>query len=210
MNYDGAAKIMMISNNSGQDPRIAAIESAKTYAEYEFSNGWVVKIKFSDELCGRHIRHYPNDNYGRVYSYYKEIVLWSCYYKNDEFMFANFSSSNYTDIPGDYYKTDEGVIYKSVDRITEFSEVINFEVLQSYPDNPYPFGVFFRVTLKGNETYTYYKPDGSISSQNKSEFNFDWITLPLKETYSQLWSNEAIYRKDNETYINDVLDFSYS
>lgn len=206
MNHDMAAKIMITDNSSGKDPRIDALENATLLGQYDFPNGWSIKVKLCDELNGYRIQYYSDDH---VYSYYKEIVLWSCYYKNDEFMFAYFSGSYYTDIPGDYYKTNDGVIYKSFERVINISEVINFEVRQYYFDY-YPFGVYFYVTLGGNEIETYYNSDGSISGQREETVNFGFPTLALSSNDYRLWSNAAVFRKDRQTYINDILDFSYN
>lgn len=210
MTFAEAAMIMMTGAESvSRDPRVAALENATILGQYDFSNGWSIKVKLCDELNGYRIQYY--NNYGRAYSCYKEIVIWSCYYKNGEFMFAYKSGSYYTDIPGDYYITSEGTIYKGFDRSTNFSEVTKFEVRPQDLNNVYPFNVYFRVTLSGKKIEKYYNSDGSVSSQNEAVIGHDFQTESLSSsTNVELWSNLAVVRKDHQTYINDILDFSYN
>ena len=213
MTFSEAAMIMMSGSDSSiKDPRIAALENATLLGQYDFSNGWSIKVKLCDELNGHHIQYYPDEEGvgdTRVYYHYREIVLWSCYYKNDEFMFAYFCNSYYTDIPGEYYKTNEGIIYNYFERVTDFSEVINFEIKQYY-SNYHPFGVYFYVTLKGNQIETYYNSDGSVSNQREEAVEYKWTTAALASYDYQRWSSQAVFRKDYQTYINDILDFSYN
>ena len=116
--------------------------------------------------------------------------------------------SYYTDILGDYHNTD-GIIYKSFERATDFSEVTNFEVKQYY-SNYYPFGVYFYVTLRGNKIETSYNSDGSVREQVEETVEYTFDTTALADSEYQRWSSAAVFRKDYQTYINDILDFSYN
>ena len=206
MNYDEAAKIMMIDNSSGKDPRIDAIERARELCRASFSSGWEIRIKTSDELDGHHIYFHHNDE-TRLYSHYSEIMLWSCYYKNDKFMFAYCSNYNTTtNIIGDFYRASDGDIYKGYDRIAVIPDEIGFALKNMYSDFP-AYGRYFSLFFNMPEIYHYYNQDGSVSDEGENLYTISWSTPPINNATLTMWWGLAVARSDYQTYINDVLDF---
>lgn len=178
----------------GKDPRIAALERARELGRAQFSNGWEISVRTSDELNGYHVSGGYLD---KLYSIYSELVLWACYFKNGEFMFAYPNSQYWTNIIGDFYKTDDGNIYKGYDRIA----VITDDVTVTVENNA------VKVNLSLDETGHYYNSDGSISSQNEKTYSLVWNIVHPTDSSWTLWSNLAVLRSDYQTYLNDVLDF---
>lgn len=205
MNYDEAAKIMMIDNSSGKDPRIVAIERARELCRASFLSGWEIRIKTSDELDGHHIEYHHNND-PRSYSHYSEMILWSCYYKNDEFMFA-YSSDHCTNIIGDFYRTSDGEIYKSYDRIAVIPDEIEFTLKNEYSDSSPAYGRYFTLSFNMTEVYHYYNQDGSVRSEGENLYTISWSTPSINNSIMTQWSGLAVFRSNYQTYINDVLDF---
>lgn len=183
--------------SNGKDPRIAALERARELGRAEFLNGWEIRVKTSDELNGYLVAG-GGTSY-KSHSIYCQIVLWYCYYKNSEFMFAICGGDYITNIIADYYiNSTDGTIYNGYDRIAVITDDVTFTV----ENNQMKFNLVF------DETSHYYNSDGSIDSQSERTYSNTWrqSTMPLSGAVYQR-SNLAILRSDHQTYINDVLDF---
>lgn len=189
-----AAYMAKMCGGSGKDPRIAALERARELGHVQFSNGWEIRVKTSDELNGYHV---SGGSAYKSHSIYSELVLWACYFKNGEFMFAYPNNQYWTNIIGDFYKTDDGDIYKGYDRIAVITDDVTVTVENST----------VKVNMSLDETGHYYNSDGSLSSQSEKTYSIDWRIISPTESSWTLWSNLAVLRSDHQTYINDVLDF---
>lgn len=211
MNHDMAAKIMMSSNISGQDSRIAAIENAAILARAQINDDWEIQVRHSDELDGHHVNFidYNGDFSNHLYSYISDILFWSCYYKNGKFMFAHCGNSLCTNIIEDYYKASDGKIYNGYDRINTIFEVTGFS-LENNSSDYRNIGYYFELDYSARQVEHYYDTDGSITSQSEETFATRCSTNTLFWTNISIFSSLAIIRSDYQTYLNDLIDFCYS
>ena len=195
-----ASMIMMSGGGGAQDSRIAIIEKATEFGRIEFANTWDIRVKTTDELNGCYF--YAKQSNNQAYSIYADIIFWSCYYKNDEFMFA-IPYEWYTNIE-DYYNDEDGVIYKGYDRHFSDFEMTGID----YKKNEYNGFCVVQVIFSFScvSTCTYYKSDGTIGSQSIYDSSDTCYIGDISDAYSGY--NQIIPRGDWQTYINDVMDFA--
>ena len=198
---EAAYMAKMAGGSAAKDSRIAIIEKATEFGRVEFANTWDIRVKMTDELNGQHF--HPKGSNNEAYSIYAENIFWSCYYKNDEFMFA-LPYEWYTNAE-DYYNDEDGVIYKRYDR--HYSDFKMTGIDYKKIDHNGFCVVQVILSFSYVSTNAYYKSDGTIDSQSINESS-DTIYIGYIDNSSYSKYNVVIARGDWQTYINDVMDFT--
>lgn len=188
----------------GGDPRIDIIKNARELARAEFANGWTLRAKVSDDNSVNLTYINPINSSGHPYQYQSGVLLWGCYYKNDEFMFA--ISSNYYAVSnlGDYYLNyEKNELYKSSDEICTITDVNSFEIYGS----SFPPGATISVNVNVKKIYHSYDYDGNVTSEYESISEGYSANTPSLSEFNYSGYCKVISRGDWQTYLNDMVDF---
>ena len=196
---------VLVNVPAGGDPRIDIIKNARELARAEFANGWTLRAKFSDDNSVNMTNINPINSNGHPYQYNSGLLIWGCYYKNDEFMFAANNSSGFaTSCLGDYYLNyEKNELYKSSDEIYTITDVNSFEIFGSAFPPTATISVNFNIK-RVSHSYDY---DGNVTSEYESISEGYSASTPRLSEMGYSGYCKVISRGDWQTYLNDMVDF---
>ena len=201
---DGFNPVLVNVPASG-DSRIEIIKNARELARAEFANGWTLRAKFSDDNAVNMTYVYSYNSSGHPYKYNSGLLIWGCYYKNDEFMFAANNNGGFaTSCLGDYYLNyEKNELYKSSDEICTITDVNSFEIFGSSFPPTTTISVKFNIK-RVSHSYDY---DGNVTSEYESISEGASASTPMLLEMGYSGYCKVISRGDWQTYLNDMVDF---